>query len=48
MKLELNKEELEYLIMIVEQNIEDAEEYFGETYNKMLRDLYIKLNKPKQ
>jgi len=48
MKTELNKEELQYLLMIVEQNLEDAEESFGETYNKMLKDLYIKLNKSQQ
>tara|TARA_R110002072_G_scaffold97956_1_gene215460 strand:- start:327 stop:632 length:306 start_codon:yes stop_codon:yes gene_type:complete len=41
---ELNQEELNYLIMIIEQNIEDAEESYGKTYNKMLNDLYIKLN----
>ena len=44
MKLELNKHELDYLTMVIEQNLEDlngTEE--DEFYHEMLEDLYSKL-----
>ena len=43
MKLELNEHELDYLIMITEQNLEDCEDGYGELYKEMLNDLYSKL-----
>ena len=43
MELKLNEQELDYLIMIIEQNMEDCEEGFGELYKEMLEDLYSKL-----
>ena len=43
MKLELNEHELDYLIMLLEQNMEDWEDDFGETYKEMLEDLFSKL-----
>jgi len=42
MKLELNKQELDYLTMVIEQNLKDVNETFvGE--DEMLKDLYSKL-----
>ena len=42
MKIELNKQELNYLTIIIEQNLEDVNETFvGE--DEMLKDLYSKL-----
>tara|TARA_B100001175_G_scaffold55871_3_gene44939 strand:+ start:1102 stop:1263 length:162 start_codon:yes stop_codon:yes gene_type:complete len=41
--IKLNQEELEYLIMIVEQNKEDYDDEYGNSYKEMLNDLYSKL-----
>jgi len=41
--IKLNQEELEYLIMIVEQNKEDYDDEYGIFYKEMLNDLYSKL-----
>ena len=43
MELKLNEQELDYLIMIIEQNLEDCEDGYGELYKEMLEDLYNKL-----
>ena len=44
MKLELNEHELDYLTMIIEQNLEDEPKaiFYNETF-EMLEDLYSKL-----
>lgn len=50
MKVELNKYELDYLTMVIEQNLEDLngteeDEFFADNYftSIMLEDLYSKL-----
>ena len=46
MKLELNEHELDYLTMVIEQNLEDVNETEEDTqrlYFEMLEDLYSKL-----
>ena len=43
MKLELTEHELDYLTMILEQNMDDYEEEFGEGYKEMLKNLYLTL-----
>ena len=40
----INKQELDYLTMVVEQNLEDVNETdYDEVHNEMLEDLYSKL-----
>ena len=40
----INKQELDYLAMVVEQNLEDAiDTESNEVHNEMLEDLYSKL-----
>ena len=40
----INKHELDYLTMVVEQNLEDVNETdYDEVHNEMLEDLYSKL-----
>ena len=48
MKLELTEHELDYLTMILKQNIEDYEEEFGGGYKEMVKNLYSKLNNYKE
>ena len=46
MKLELNEHELDYLTMVIEQNLEDVNETEEDTqrlYFEMLEDLYSKI-----
>jgi hypothetical protein len=46
MELKLNEEELDYLTMVIEQNLEDAngtEIKYQMHYKEMLEDLYSKL-----
>lgn len=45
MKLELNEQELDYLTMVIEQNLEDVDEFEEDTlyFEMMLKDLYSKL-----
>jgi len=44
MKLELDEHELDYLTMIIEQNLEDVNETEEDTlYVEMVEDLYSKL-----
>ena len=40
----INKQELDYLTMVVEQNLEDVNETdYDEVHHEMLEDLYSKL-----
>ena len=45
MKLELNEHELDYLTMVIEQNLEDVniESEYDTLHFEMLEDLYSKL-----
>jgi len=44
MNLKLNKHELNYLTMVIEQNLEDTSETEeGTLYFETLKDLYLKL-----
>tara|TARA_R100000458_G_scaffold46402_1_gene44868 strand:- start:2681 stop:2833 length:153 start_codon:yes stop_codon:yes gene_type:complete len=43
MEIKLDEQELDYLTMVIEQNLEDYEEGYGELYNETLKGLYNKL-----
>tara|TARA_R100000655_G_scaffold77283_1_gene116400 strand:+ start:478 stop:627 length:150 start_codon:yes stop_codon:yes gene_type:complete len=42
-ELKLDEQELDYLTMVVEQNLDDEPEEYGESHKQMLEDLYSKL-----
>ena len=42
-ELKLDEQELDYLTMVVEQNLDDEPEEYGENHKQMLEDLYSKL-----
>jgi len=44
-EIQFNDDELQYLIMIIEQNIEDYQNEFGELHKETLENIYNKLNK---
>ena len=39
----IDKEELDYITMLIEQNLDDEPEEYGENHKQMLEDLYSKL-----
>ena len=43
MKIDINIDELDYLLLIIEQNLEDYEDSFGILHKQNLDDLYSKL-----
>ena len=43
MKIDIDIAELDYLLFIIEQNLEDYEDSFGELHKENLDNLYSKL-----
>ena len=39
----IDKQELDYITMLIEQDLEDEPEEYGEHHKQMLEDLYSKL-----
>jgi hypothetical protein len=39
----VDKTELDYITMLIEQNLDDNPEEYGESHKEMLEDLYSKL-----
>tara|TARA_B100000927_G_scaffold237855_1_gene198732 strand:+ start:2352 stop:2501 length:150 start_codon:yes stop_codon:yes gene_type:complete len=42
-ELIIDEQELDYITMLIEQNLEDNPEEYGELHKQMLEDLYSKL-----